>query len=522
MDQPQHGQRRKGFFSDLWLPVAERYLYARPRRTMFLAGGIGAALVLGLFAFDAIEREGVLVSNGPLSSNHALFGNDCSTCHTPLEGATDVKCQTCHEKYGDELGVYGFASHYLYHSDDFDRAAPASQELACATCHQEHNGLDAAISSAPSDACGSCHGYAQFEAHPQFDFVAEEEPDDANLHFSHTQHVNEVMADRELHDVEQSCIQCHQAEPSGRGFEPLAFEVACASCHLGERTSTPPVPLAGAPGEPGALMPATLAELARPGAREAAYINPADFRTAGEQVRKRPVWHADPWIMQNLRLLREALYPSAELSQLLRASADVRPSEGARLQDEAIETLRAYVDELRGAPQDEVRAELQRLDSLLLVAERRTESPYSPVDETRFLISAAQLDTALTSEEVAAYEGAVDALTQPCQTCHVVEQATILHAQADQDVLRRANFDHGAHVIHARCLDCHGQIPIQEHLALGTTASEDVDHAGIQNLPPIATCQSCHAERKAASDCGTCHDFHPDRGQRANLLPFQE
>ena len=520
-DQPEHSKRRKGFFSDVWLPVAQKYLYPNSRRAMLWVGGIGALLLFALFAFDAVEREGVLVSNGPLSYNHALIADNCSSCHTPAQGAINAKCETCHEKYGSDLGTYSFASHYLYHSADFDRAGPASQELACADCHNEHQGLDASIITSTNATCATCHDYDAFAEHPEFEFVQAGAPDEANLFFSHTQHVNEVMTESGFHDVEQSCLTCHVPEQDGAGFEALQFDVACASCHLGDRTTSPPIPLAASLGEPGALLPDVLATLARPGAQQATYINPADFRTSGGRVRKSRVAHADPWIMQNLRLLREQLYPGAELAGLLRASADVPPNEGARVQAEAIQTLRVYADELRANPEPLVRRELERLDSLLRVADNRAQTPYTPVDETRFFISAATLDTSLTSEQVTAYEDAVDALTATCQKCHAVEQAQILRVQNDQDALERATFDHSAHVIGARCMDCHDQIPIQEHFALGTTAPEEADHAGIQNLPTIATCQSCHAEGKTVSTCSTCHEFHPDRGQRGNLLPFQ-
>ncbi|MGI9174611.1 MAG: cytochrome c3 family protein, partial [Rhodothermales bacterium] len=338
MDQPEHSKRRKGFFSDVWLPVAENYIYPNSRRAMLWVGGIGAVLLFALFAFDAVQREGVLVSNGPLSYNHALIADNCSSCHIPAQGAVNAKCATCHEKYGDDLGTYSFASHYLYHSADFDRAAPASQEQTCAGCHNEHQGLDASIITSTNTDCATCHDYDPFSEHPQFEFARENEPDNANLLFSHTQHVNEAMEQEGYHDVEQACLSCHQPEKSGAGFQALNFEVACASCHLGDRTTSPPIPLASSPGEPGALLPAALASLARPGAQQATYINPADFRTSGDRVRKGRVQHADPWIMQNLQLLREKLYPSAELAGLLRASADVPANEGARVQAEAIQT----------------------------------------------------------------------------------------------------------------------------------------------------------------------------------------
>ena len=48
----------------------------------------------------------------------------------------------------------------------------------------------------------------------------------------------------------------------------------------------------------------TLREEHAPGSRWAFYIDPNEFKLRGDSVRKSPVYHADPWILENLRQLR--------------------------------------------------------------------------------------------------------------------------------------------------------------------------------------------------------------------------
>ena len=53
------------------------------------------------------------------------------------------------------------------------------------------------------------------------------------------------------------------------------------------------------------------------------YANPNEFQVQGAQVRKRPLYHADPWVLDNLNRLRGELYDGGGLEDLLRVSADV-------------------------------------------------------------------------------------------------------------------------------------------------------------------------------------------------------
>jgi hypothetical protein len=99
-------------------------------------------------------------------------------------------------------------------------------------------------------------------------------------------------------------------------------------------------------------------------------------------------------------------------------------------------------------------------------------------------------------------------IAQPCLQCHYLSGDKILWVNGEQGVLRRANFNHHAHIVQRDCLKCHFKIDV-EKVAADTLLSVRQDKASVQNLPEIVTCRECHAEDKASQDCVRCHEFHP-------------
>ena len=516
---------RKGTFGDLGLPVSGAYPSPPPRRALVVLGLVAVLVLAAVLAWDQLAGRQGLISGGPLSSSHAVFTDDCGRCHDPaLRQVTDDRCATCHEKFGDDLGIYTFARHYVYRSDDFRRVVPQEHEVACAACHPEHRGRDASIADVANGACRDCHFDSFADDHPEFDFAAEPTADSAALRFAHVHHVREVMKDQQLEDPERACLLCHNARQDGRGFEPLDFDRHCDACHLSASVASPGLPVLD--GEAGGVGVATLEGLAEsggPGLRWVYFSNPAEFRRRGSLGVKSPIHHRDPWLMENLRRLRRQLYPDAGLADLLRASADAPAGEVRSLYREAVATLEEQALGLRGRPEPEIQRELERIETLVETVKRRIDEPFESLDETGFLLAFEQRDPSLAADRVAAIESLAADLTEPCRGCHAVENATIVRVDRDQRELRRAEFDHRSHIVQRRCLDCHDVIPVRDFLAGAEKPPPEQDHAGIHNLPTVDGCRACHDPRQASDRCVTCHLFHPDKGRRAELLPyFQE
>ena len=310
---------QKGSFTELELPVSRRYLTPASRRRMLLYGGLAAVALLAFFLIDALVGGGRFITNGPLSSSHAGFEDDCGNCHFgPGREVSDERCSTCHEKFGDELGIYTHDAHYVYRSDDFRRLVPSPDERPCFACHTEHEGRNADITRISDSHCLTCHEFGSFgREHPQFDFAADQLPDSGALHFEHVHHVREVRKREELEDIEVACLYCHNAQPDGRGFEPLDFDRHCDACHLTATASTPALAIRQGDGAPGVETLEAILQRGGPGTRWALFSNPGEFRVRGANLVKAPVYHRDSWILENLRALRTILYPDSGLADLL-------------------------------------------------------------------------------------------------------------------------------------------------------------------------------------------------------------
>ena len=74
-----------------------------------------------------------VVVPGKLSTAHAFLDNDCEACHTPIEGVERDKCVMCHanDSYITQRQPTAF------HTDIGE----------CSTCHTEHKGREAKIST---------------------------------------------------------------------------------------------------------------------------------------------------------------------------------------------------------------------------------------------------------------------------------------------------------------------------------------------------------------------------------------
>ena len=523
--------RGKGSFGDAGLPTAAGYVYPRSRnRIVWLGAGLAAFAGIVLAA-NLGFGAGDFVANGTLSSAHAIMDTRCAECHVPFEGVRNQACSSCHERFSDALGAYTFNAHYVYVSRDRTRAFGRDNEVTCAACHREHGGRLADLRATVSDArCASCHVIDRFDDdHPEFAFAAQAMPDDAGLTFPHIRHVDLVLDDRDSENVEVACLACHEPTADARAFEPIRFDAACGDCHLdaGDESAELPVQPRGRPlvREAGDGVALTLGvetlETVRarmgPGEQWAAGMSAAHFDVDDGLVVKAGITHADPWILHNLRRLRRVIYPTGGLADLLVASADVAPSDERELYDEALSTLRSYANGLRGRDEDWVQSALFELDRITGSLERRVADPNTTLNDTRFRLSAR--DPRLTDAQLDQIDDFAAEIAQPCTMCHTLERATIQRVRQEQQVLRRARFDHGAHVIQRGCLDCHTRIPFSDHLGADGPIDPALDNASIQNVPTIATCRQCHQPDAAADRCITCHEFHPDRDVHFRLLP---
>jgi predicted CXXCH cytochrome family protein len=227
------------------------------------------ALVAGLLIFVlASSFRTDFIDPGELSFQHAEL-TDCGTCHTAFHGgmsgwwraalSDDVAkddsqpCIACHK-----MGDRGLLPHSLPADELQARSkdiAPATapgrsigvklaglafgkpqenaESLPCMTCHQEHGGAEADLTTMSDDRCTSCHQV-------QFDSLASGHPDFAQypytrrtrLQFDHTSHIDKHFRDQKMVKLAPGeCRDCHKTDTNGRLMEVRSFETSCGACH---------------------------------------------------------------------------------------------------------------------------------------------------------------------------------------------------------------------------------------------------------------------------------------------------
>ncbi len=523
MAKQKDESRKKGTFGDVRLPVTKEYVFPVSRKQMMMLGGIGCALIALYYAADAVLLNNTFISSGDLSSNHSQFESNCASCHQSFAGVTDSKCSTCHEKANDKLGVYTFSAHYLYRSEDAGRIGTAkkkhaSDEQRCANCHPDHKGREAAITRTPDSKCASCHFSSFNKNHPEFAFARTNTPDDSTLKMTHVLHTKEVLKLLKTPNAEQACLYCHEAQPDGKGFKSLDFDAHCGDCHLTANVETSSLAIKDA-ANPSSIGVETLEMIQRrrgPGTTWAFYTNPNEFTVSGSRVKKSPVYHRDPWVLENLKQLYRIMHSDSTLADLLAASGQGTTRSKEEVYHEAIKTLQEYVIGLRSHPEAEIQRELTMIDSLLKAAQRRI----SFGDMLPELPGLAQSVKAVTQRQE--IDDFAQKLAKPCLECHYVQGASILNVKASQRSFLRAEFDHRAHIIQRRCLDCHNVIPVERAIAGDTTGVAAIDKASTHNIPKLDNCTECHTQSAGLSNCVSCHFMHPNKQNRGSLQLYVE
>ena len=227
------------------------------------------AMVAGLMIFVlASGFRTNFINPGELSFQHAELTN-CATCHAAFhEGLVgwwraawsdnvavdDSKpCITCHK-----MGARGLLPHSLPAATlqaMSKNVAPATEpgrsigvqlaniafpkldetnaSLPCMTCHSEHDGAGADLTSLSDDRCTICH-QVQFHSlasgHPDFEHYPYQRR--TQLQFDHTSHIDKHFRDAKMTKLAPGeCRDCHIADGEGRLMEVKPFEASCGACH---------------------------------------------------------------------------------------------------------------------------------------------------------------------------------------------------------------------------------------------------------------------------------------------------
>jgi hypothetical protein len=209
----------------------------------------GAALICAILWFggNAFVHGGAVLSAGPMSNSHAVFGERCELCHVPVISQTkwtpsfgmrrhvpDSACLRCHVA----------TPHHPMET---------TQNLSCGSCHTEHVGA-MHLAAVADSGCTQCHAKLRSRSgvlsvaasirsfagnHPDFRTLRTATAMDKSaataLVYNHAEHMKTGLKGPNG-PITLQCSTCHIATlgsdgRQGDGMMPVLFERSCRSCH---------------------------------------------------------------------------------------------------------------------------------------------------------------------------------------------------------------------------------------------------------------------------------------------------
>jgi hypothetical protein len=224
-----------------------------------------------------LAKDTQFLMPGPLASAHGAIEN-CSACHTksgsgklswvrglvagdPL--ADSEACLTCHKMPDTAFNAHGASDEVLEQSTKrlakiaagtpvpqsaraqniaFPTHDKVANGLYCATCHQEHQGINFNLNKITNEQCRSCHvvKFDSFDGHhPKFGSYPFKRRTriiyDHAGHFG--KHFPEVAQKKGLaRRIPTTCSTCHDSRKDKKVMAVAPFEQTCTACHLDQIT----------------------------------------------------------------------------------------------------------------------------------------------------------------------------------------------------------------------------------------------------------------------------------------------
>lgn len=228
--------------------------------------------VVGLGATFLLSKGTRFLMPGPLASAHGAI-ETCSACHTKSgsgklswihgliagDPAADSKaCLTCHKMPGTAFNAHGASADVLKESTKrlakiaaetpqpqsaraqniaFPTHDMAAGGLTCATCHQEHQGVNFNLNKISNEQCRSCHvvKFDSFDGnHPKFESYPFKRR--TRIIYDHAGHFGKHYPELAKKDparrIPETCSSCHNSSDDKRVMAVAPFEKTCTGCHL--------------------------------------------------------------------------------------------------------------------------------------------------------------------------------------------------------------------------------------------------------------------------------------------------
>jgi len=262
---------RWGWIGSVRAPEAKGRARPGSRRDR-LATLMALATIVGLGAAFFLSKGMQFLMPGPLASAHGAIEN-CNACHTksgsgklswihglvagdPL--ADSKACLVCHKMPDTAFNAHGASAETLKQSTKrltkiaartpvppsaraqsmaFPTDDLVAHDLACATCHQEHQGVNFKLDKISGEQCRSCHvvKFDSFDGnHPTFvNYPFKQRTRIIYDHAGHFgKHYPELAQKDPAKRIPETCSTCHNSSRDKRTMAVAPFEQTCTNCHL--------------------------------------------------------------------------------------------------------------------------------------------------------------------------------------------------------------------------------------------------------------------------------------------------
>jgi hypothetical protein len=441
---------------------------------------VGAmALAAVWLIVEAIPGDQSVYMPGPVSQAHALFGHQCTQCHSSTGRAiywrdvSDAACLKCHDgpvHHQNQLRLIGTDQGELVASN-------------CASCHVEHKGQPR-LTQMSDRHCTQCHEDLQTKGaaahpplclvtnhrverkisrfpsvHPEFAVLRVKRQDTAQIKLNHEVHLKPNLTGPDG-PTQLTCTDCHTLDVKGAYMAPIEYEKHCMACHLLDYDPRWRLAPRNTPEVKRALRQRRFAEYAAQ--------HPDQFPVAP---------HETPEVVRAFLQLKYA----DETSTGVKAPSAHAPSDLrllSRLKYSALSMpARTRVDQL-----------VQTAEDRLYQTKKRGCQECHPIE-------------AVSRQPSAVSRASSDSSSPP----------PIVATSIPSRWLPHSTFNHKAHRL-VSCVACHTQTPKSRE-------TNDV------LLPNVQSCAECHrATGGARSNCTECHLYHDKsrERQRNNPLTIQQ
>ncbi len=413
-------------------------------------------IAAGWLLAERVTSKSAVYSAGPVSSAHAVFGQNCATCHVQNAGFSapvqDKACLACHDAP-------------LHHANQ-------TVTPACSSCHLEHKGKFK-LASTTDAACVQCHGDLHIKEgqlkydphisgfdrqHPQFLRLRQGSFDPGTVNLNHHAHLQPTLRGPNG-PVQMQCGDCHRPAGVNRAWP---YAIATAQADHG--------------------TPATSSAINSQGSDFAPHTR--SLAETGNGRYMQPIRYADQCAACHVLQFDPLISEPAPHGDTAKARAFVESSIRQLVKD--------HPELVRKPITTGYRDEIELTRNFLRATRDYVTMPAQPTTPENWVEQRIGMAERLLWKK-------------DCKVCH--EQTTgepdtipsTVKAVIPARWLMHADFDHQAHRM-LSCESCHA------HIA-DSKLTSDV------NLPGIETCRRCHKEagpmaNAAEGRCYECHSYH--------------